>query len=224
MESSSSKTPTKAAVSIEALDSLDPETFDWTTFNASYKGMCRQAAGSPENKSSVLTSGRALITRLLFITSLIDPNKPCTARRLGRTAAVLVIPLLKETWDIENYTHAVAYVARCGPEGAAEGECTEAKTGTPDQVWVDETTPTARLENSRLAVELNGYMSNLIKESIRVRTCLQIGADDSSRTLPWPTCRSRRGTYRPHWARSSTSGSTRLGRCTTSTLAWRSST
>ena len=40
--------------------------------------------------------------------------------------------------------------------------------GVPDMEWVEEVMEKERKETARLDVELRGYMSNLIKESIRV--------------------------------------------------------
>lgn len=42
------------------------------------------------------------------------------------------------------------------------------ENGIPDMEWVDEVRENERKEAGRLDVELRGYMSNLIKESIRV--------------------------------------------------------
>lgn len=50
------------------------------------------------------------------------------------------------------------------------------KDGRPDAVWIEERRATQQAEENRLGVELNGYISNLYKESIRV-SCL-------------PTCKS----------------------------------
>lgn len=43
--------------------------------------------------------------------------------------------------------------------------------GVPDWDWVYEARENEKKENGRLMVELTGYMSNLIKESIRVGQC-----------------------------------------------------
>lgn len=79
---------------------------------------------------------------------------------------------------------------------SATAMCTEAKTGKPDIAWVAHTQRNAQTENSRLNVELNGFMSNLIKESIRVSYFHCVRADISSRTSPWPSCPSRRAACR----------------------------
>ena len=42
------------------------------------------------------------------------------------------------------------------------------EAGVPDMEWVEEARENERREAARLDVELRGYMSNLIKESIRV--------------------------------------------------------
>ena len=43
------------------------------------------------------------------------------------------------------------------------------ETGVPDMDWVEEAMENQQRETSRLDVELRGYLSNLIKESIRDR-------------------------------------------------------
>jgi COP9 signalosome complex subunit 1 len=166
--------------SITALDSLDPETFDWKAYNGTYKGMLTDDS---HLAAFPLTAGRALITRLLFIADLIlneSTNASPKAISIARAAASQAIPLLKETWDTENYYRAVSFVAKCisrapGAEPMdvdSASACAEAQNGKPDQSWAAQTGRNAKAETSRLNVELNGYMSNLIKESIRV-SCLR---------------------------------------------------
>jgi hypothetical protein len=50
------------------------------------------------------------------------------------------------------------------PEETAGNE----SQGIPDMVWLNEAREKAKKDNARLTIELTGYMSNLIKESIRV--------------------------------------------------------
>lgn len=45
--------------------------------------------------------------------------------------------------------------------------------GVPDRAWVDEVRREEKQEMTKTDVELRGYMSNLIKESIRVSTASQ---------------------------------------------------
>lgn len=53
----------------------------------------------------------------------------------------------------------------------ASGQSGE-ENGVPDFEWIEEAQEAERKENARLDVELRGYMSNLIKESIRVSKSL----------------------------------------------------
>ncbi len=51
---------------------------------------------------------------------------------------------------------------------AAYGKKGAEAEGTPDMAWVQAARDKEEAENNRLSVELNGYIANLIKESIRV--------------------------------------------------------
>ncbi|ORY35037.1 putative cop9 signalosome complex subunit 1 [Naematelia encephala] len=154
---------------VEAFSSIDPESFDWTSFESSYKG-------------------RALITRLLHAPTVIlqsktipsDPSHPALV--LARQALIRAIHLIKTyTWDWQTYVRACFLLRRSlDPTGAhpvAEGadETWEGQPGVlneregwPDTEWVNQTRDMAKKEDGRLDVELRGYMSNLIKESIRL--------------------------------------------------------
>lgn len=104
--------------------------------------------------------------------------------------------LKKDTWDHQTYLQAVAQIDATLRKSASDGMAGEAmdvedagrgqrkgaiestgdsmmtqqgeEQGIPDMVWVEETTEVERKEGTRLDVELRGYLSNLIKESIRV--------------------------------------------------------
>lgn len=58
-------------------------------------------------------------------------------------------------------------ITKITSRGIPPGEGKE-EHGFPDERWITETRDTVAKEVSRLDVELRGYMSNLIKESIRV--------------------------------------------------------
>lgn len=128
-------------------------------------------------------TGRALITRLCHITNLIlsHPNPSPHALKLARAAALRAIPLVKEaTWDHACYLRLVAQVDYTlnpdkvrGADEAMDIDASYGKKGSeaegrPDAVWVEETRAKQEAESSRLIVELNSYLANLIKESIRV--------------------------------------------------------
>jgi COP9 signalosome complex subunit 1 len=133
-----------------------------------------------------------LIGRLSYIPTLIfsTPSQSPTTLALARTALLRLIPLLRGTL----YNTALAYLARISAEstgagarddsmGADEASAVSGKEaeGIPDNEWIEEAGETERKENSRLDVELRGYMSNLIKESIRVSTA---GSDHDSLEHP----------------------------------------
>ncbi|KAL1409446.1 hypothetical protein Q8F55_003429 [Vanrija albida] len=157
-------------VSIEALDKLDPAAFNWDAFAGTYKG-------------------RALITRYLAIPNLVftATNPSPRALELARTAALRAIVLLKaETWDSESYLRAVRQVdATLHPDRAetidagpstdepmdidsAHGKKGGESDGRPDGAWVEKVREAADADKAKLEVELSGYLSNLIKESIRL--------------------------------------------------------
>ncbi|WOO79818.1 COP9 signalosome complex subunit 1b [Vanrija pseudolonga] len=155
-------------ISIEVLDQLDPATFNWDAFASTYKG-------------------RALITRYLAIPNLVFTATSPSPRalELARAAALRAIALLKaETWDAESYLRAVRQVdASAHPERAdavdapstdepmdidsAYGKKGESE-GRPDGAWVEKVRSAAEADKAKLEVELSGYLSNLIKESIRL--------------------------------------------------------
>lgn len=64
-------------------------------------------------------------------------------------------------------------ITKVTSRGTPPGEGKE-EDGFPDERWINETRDTVAKEVSRLDVELRGYMSNLIKESIRVSCHLSI--------------------------------------------------
>lgn len=126
-------------------------------------------------------AGRALITRLLHIPTLIlsaGPTPSPTALSLARAALLRVIPYIRaSTWDYPLYVRVVSQLdAILQPDKSGGGVEVEAmdgvkgheEAGVPDMEWLEEARENERKEAARLDVELRGYMSNLIKESIRV--------------------------------------------------------
>lgn len=128
-----------------------------------------------------LTPGRALITRLAAIPTLVlaSETKPSQkAFALARAAALQAIAVLKaETWDTALYARLCrqieATLTGASYDESMEVDETEGRPGPEaeggrDMAWIAEASAAAKQEHQRLQVELNGYLSNLIKESIRV--------------------------------------------------------
>lgn len=155
--------------SLDAVASIDPDQFDWNAFCGTYKG-------------------RALITRLAFIPAAVSAasSPPPQALRLAYAAALRAIPVIKaETFDSTLYLELVGKIgsilraqdtkptAADGDEpmdvDTAHGRKGSEAEGQPDTAWVEETVAKRDQVANRLAVELGGYLSNLIQESIRVR-------------------------------------------------------
>lgn len=128
----------------------------------------------------MLTAGRALITRLAAIPTLVlGAEKPSAkALALARAAALQAIPVLKaETWDTALYARLCRQIEATltgapfddGMEiDESEGRAGPEAEGGRDKAWIADASARAKQEHQRLQVELNGYLSNLIKESIRV--------------------------------------------------------
>lgn len=100
------------------------------------------------------------------------------ALAFARAAALQAIPVLKaETWDVALYGRLCRQIDATLTGGAYDDGMEvddehvrsgpEAEGGR-DTAWVMQATAAAKAEHQRLSVELNGYLSNLIKESIRV--------------------------------------------------------
>jgi COP9 signalosome complex subunit 1 len=125
--------------------------------------------------------------RLLSFPATNDPRLLAFAR----TALVRAIPRVKETWDHGLYLRCVSQInetlgqpATSIPRGAdsddegdddepMSGEANEAE-GKPDMAWVKRVKEEEKKEITKTDVELRGYMSNLIKESIRVSSSAAI--------------------------------------------------
>ncbi|OWZ44948.1 COP9 signalosome complex subunit 1 [Cryptococcus neoformans c45] len=161
----------------DILASIDPAQFDWPTYEGTYKG-------------------RALITRYTHLVNTCVAYPSPSASELAKTALLKLIPLVKSsTWDINTYLWSVSVlftivhpgqrwkaaeemevdrddeeeggITKITSRGTPPGEGKE-EDGFPDERWINETRDTVAKEVSRLDVELRGYMSNLIKESIRL--------------------------------------------------------
>ncbi|OCF33382.1 hypothetical protein I316_04801 [Kwoniella heveanensis BCC8398] len=156
----------------DILAPLDIGSFDWQAYEGTYQG-------------------RALITRLSHIPHLLlgpssRPSPTSVPHQLAKEAIQRLIPHLKtETLDHPLYLQLLSQIrprhtsdeflmhldgsAASGSAGAdvAMASGTE-ENGVPDLQWVEEAREEERKESSRLDVELRGYLSNLIKESIRL--------------------------------------------------------
>ena len=121
------------------------------------------------------TPGRALITRYLHMTQLLSSHPS-----LARLAYIQLYPKIKNgTLDHQLYLrimtelNTIVTTESNGMDVDGGGIVGEAM-GVPDMEWVEETMETERKEVARLDVELRGYMSNLIKESIRVGSLFRL--------------------------------------------------
>ena len=118
--------------------------------------------------------------------------------QFARTAILRAIPHIKKTWDHSLYLRSIAQInetlGRPGqinklaihddntsnsdgedeveedePMGDSIGDLTgDESEGVPDRAWVEKVKEEEKREVTKTDVELRGYMSNLIKESIRV--------------------------------------------------------
>ena len=141
----------------------------------------------------------------------------------ARTALLRAIPHIKKTWDYNLYLRSIAQINETlgrpsqvnrptsDDDGAADededeedepmadsigdlaGTGNEAE-GVPDRAWVEAVKEEEKREVTKTDVELRGYMSNLIKESIRVSPFPQSFRPPSARGADHlcssPTCHS----------------------------------
>ncbi|KAK8849405.1 hypothetical protein IAR55_004737 [Kwoniella newhampshirensis] len=150
----------------DIISEVDIEGFDWAAYEGTYQG-------------------RALITRLSHIPSLLlsSTSQPTPQTLLlARTALVRLVPHIRSTLDHELYLRTINQIyetlhptrrasksASDPSSGAADGGGGGvAEGGLMDLDWVENARGQDRKEGTRLDVELRGYMSNLIKESIRL--------------------------------------------------------
>jgi COP9 signalosome complex subunit 1 len=101
---------------------------------------------------------------------------------VARTALLRAIPHIKETWDHKLYLQCISQInltlgraplrAAVDSDGEEEdepmaGEGEEAD-GKADTAWIARVKEEEKREMTKTEIDLRGYMSNLIKESIRV--------------------------------------------------------
>ncbi|OAQ97551.1 hypothetical protein LLEC1_01120 [Akanthomyces lecanii] len=104
--------------------------------------------------------GRTRLDRLLLI------GKSCMPLRVDALKAA--IEEAKSGRDVSQYKQAWDCIRKLAPE---EPEATR------DAAWIDTTEKSNKAETQRLESELKGYKHNLIKESIRLASCRQPGAN-----------------------------------------------
>lgn len=134
--------------------------------------------------------GRALIVRLMHVGHLVrlpPPAQvgppPAPLMVLMRTALERAMSHLKaETWDVQTYAQAGTTLDSItqlekGKSAAVPSSDMEVDgmDSSIDVRWIETTKENEKKEYARLDVELRGYLSNLIKESIRVRLNLPRG-------------------------------------------------
>ena len=162
------------------------------------KELTKVSLPSPHPLVTWLThEGRALITRLMHVPKVILVKPTTSDPKLlsfARTALLRAIPHIKTTWDHGLYLRAIAQInetlGRPGqvnkpasidgsnsdddmeedePMADSVGDLVgDEAEGVPDRAWVERVKGEEKKEVSKTDVELRGYMSNLIKESIRV--------------------------------------------------------
>ncbi|WWD04033.1 hypothetical protein V865_002096 [Kwoniella europaea PYCC6329] len=147
----------------EMISPIDVEAFDWAAYEGTYEG-------------------RALITRLTHIPTLLltsSPSHPTPhAIALSKAALKRLIPHIKDdTWDYTTYFQSVRLLldptSLKKPDDSTmdideSAASAVAGDGEIDMEWIENVKELERRENTRLDVELRGYLSNLIKESIRL--------------------------------------------------------
>lgn len=140
-----------------------------------------------------------MITRLLHIPKILLSRPATTDQSLllfARTALLRAIPHIKQTWDYNLYFRVIQQINETlgkltrklpvkdtdsGDEEEEDEPMADSvgdlrgneAEGEPDMVWVNSVKEEEKKEVTRTDVELRGYMSNLIKESIRVGHAVQ---------------------------------------------------
>ncbi|WRT69387.1 uncharacterized protein IL334_006371 [Kwoniella shivajii] len=164
----------------EMLSPLNAHDFDWKAYEGTYQGRA-------------LITRLFHIPSLL----LSSQSKPTfQAISFSRAALARLIPHLKnETWDWSLYYSSIKLlkdpsarrkskdereddISRMDIDdlntipvdagGTGNGSGGEEEDGIADIKWIENVKELERRENNRLDVELRGYLSNLIKESIRL--------------------------------------------------------
>ncbi|WVQ75266.1 hypothetical protein IAR50_004879 [Cryptococcus sp. DSM 104548] len=164
----------------DALASIDIDTFDWSTYESTYQGRA------------------LIIRLQHLILMSVHHSSPQFTLLAHAALLRLIPLIKSTTWDIDIYYWAVSTlysvlnpgkqwktndavmevdgsdedgtgIGRSGlymkliPPGKGKEE-----EGFPDEKWVEDTREAYHKEYTRLDVELRGYVSNLIKESIRL--------------------------------------------------------
>ena len=193
----------------ETFRDFDDKTFDWDAFAGTYKGervFCFNVSSDVfvsstalpicvtwllTTRSIALTSGRALITRLSHLSSLLRVPPPHSASVIGNDPAQTPSALFSaaketlrraldtiktRTLDKEAYARAITQLDLIEGYEAGDAMMNEGSVGlsgpNADMEWVERVEEEGKREAGKLDVELKGYMSNLIKESIRVSRAL----------------------------------------------------
>lgn len=182
--------------------------YDLDAVMAPYKGVCAGAPGARRRELRHAHAGRDRIARLVFVAQ----SSPSLA---GPAYTRALAAIKQDTLDAALYEAVyegyAAFVTQLRDGVWAHDELaqtwwqTEAKqtVAAPDQAWVNATRIDAQRALDKLEVELKGYLTNLIKESIRVRgrprSPSAVSAADIASDHRWD-----RGT----WRRSSTASAT----------------
>ncbi|WWC73396.1 uncharacterized protein I206_107363 [Kwoniella pini CBS 10737] len=168
VQASSSSSSSRRRTVEDAVALIDIDSFDWKTYEGSYKG-------------------RALITRLSHIPTFLlnsHSSKPTIhSINLAKAALLRLIPHIKnETLDYDGYIQSIKLLKDPSSRQKTDEEKMDIDESIDwpssitstigdehlDKAWVENAKETERKENSKLSVELTGYLSNLIKESIRL--------------------------------------------------------
>ncbi|WVR08336.1 hypothetical protein IAU60_005389 [Kwoniella sp. DSM 27419] len=188
--SSFSPPPSRRRNLEEMLSSVDVDGFDWKAYEATYRGRALitrlshipNILLSPNARptAQTLDLARTALSRLIPLLKSETWDHPSYLRAIHQahivstssisasdsrrgsgsaaaSASVAELTVDESKMDVDSVGH------RAGPAGARSE-----MDGMPDMDWVESVRENERKENSRLDVELRGYLSNLIKESIRL--------------------------------------------------------
>ncbi|WVQ79475.1 hypothetical protein IAT38_001574 [Cryptococcus sp. DSM 104549] len=166
------------------LNDVDPDTFDWSSYEGTYQGralitrLTHLILFTYENRGSSPRAERlvrAAILRVIpHLKATLDYDLYSRMMALlygivhpGRTYASKYLP--GDDMDVdEEEQEAAGGSGGAGASGKGDGAGEGEEEGVPDEKWLNEARETSRKEYQKLSVELSGYMSNLIKESIRL--------------------------------------------------------
>ena len=157
---------------LDKLGAIDVTTFDWKAHESTYKGQLPPIPIMHSTHS--LPPGRALITRLSHVPNLVSASSSKaepTAIAFAHAALLRLLPHIRGTWDHALYLRSISGIRTAlHPDKTGEDEPMGGREeeGVPDMEWLEVAQEHERREAARLDVELKGYISNLIQESIRV--------------------------------------------------------